>query len=221
LELWSREHAVSDLLLELSLSVNVAKMWPECIAFTFSMEEVSTAVAILKALHFAARKHRDQRRKDIEASPYINHPIEVAELLARIGMVSDPVVLQAAILHDTIEDTQTTPEELEEVFGPEVSRLVLEVTDDKSLPKAERKRLQVLHASQISERARQIKIADKISNVQSVTKTPPADWSLERRKEYLNWTEQVVAGCRGPNEPLEKFYDQVLESGRKILNAGK
>lgn len=183
------------------------------------MEELGTAVVILKALHFAAEKHRDQRRKDIEASPYINHPIEVAELLARVGRITDPVVLQAALLHDTIEDTQTTPEELEQVFGPEVSRVVQEVTDDKGLPKSERKRLQVVHASQLSDRARQIKIADKISNVQSVTKTPPAHWSLERRMEYLNWTEQVVAGCRGSNEALEKFYDQALESGRRFLNA--
>ncbi len=182
-----------------------------------TMEEFSTAAAILKALHFAAKKHRDQRRKDIEASPYINHPIEVAELLARIGGVSDPVALQAAILHDTIEDTQTTPEELDEVFGSEVSRVVQEVTDDKSLPKAERKRLQAVHASQLSERARQIKIADKIANVQSVTQTPPTNWSLERRREYLNWTEQVVAGCRGSNEALEKFYDRALESGRRVL----
>lgn len=182
------------------------------------MEKFTIAAAILKALHFAAEKHRDQRRKNIEASPYINHPIEVAELLARVGGVNDPVALQAAILHDTIEDTQTTPEELEEAFGFEVARVVLEVTDDKSLSKDERKRLQVVHASRLSERARQIKIADKISNVQSVTQTPPATWSLGRRQEYLNWTEKVVAGCRGSNEELEKFYDHVLASGRRFLN---
>src|SRR3954468_11522034 len=107
------------------------------------MKNPSVAAAILKALHFAAKKHRDQRRKDVEALPYINHPIEVAELLARIGNVDDPVTLQGAILHDTIEDTKTAPEELEEMFGPEVRRVVEEVTDDKSLPKAERKRLQI------------------------------------------------------------------------------
>ena len=182
------------------------------------MEEFSPAIVILKALHFAAKKHRDQRRKDIEASPYINHPIEVAELLARVGKITDTVILQAALLHDTIEDTQTTPEELEEAFGSEVSRVVQEVTDDQTLPKAERKRLQVVHAAELSDRARQIKIADKIANVQSVTNTPPAHWSLERRLEYLNWTEKVVAGCRGINEALEKFYDRALESGRQFLN---
>ena len=104
------------------------------------MEELNTIAAILKALHFAATKHRDQRRKDVEASPYINHPIEVAELLAREGGVTDLVILQGAILHDTIEDTKTTPGELEEAFGSEVRRVVEEVTDDKLLPKAERKR---------------------------------------------------------------------------------
>src|SRR3982074_2455712 len=100
------------------------------------MENSDALAAILKALHFAADKHRDQRRKDIEASPYINHPIEVAELVARVGGINDPVTLQGAILHDTIEDTKTTPEELEAAFGPEVRRLVEEVTDDTSLPKA-------------------------------------------------------------------------------------
>jgi GTP diphosphokinase / guanosine-3',5'-bis(diphosphate) 3'-diphosphatase len=182
------------------------------------MEEQNIVTSILKALHFAAIKHRDQRRKDAEVSPYINHPIEVAELLARIGGVTDLVILQSAILHDTVEDTQTTPEELEAAFGPEVRRVVEEVTDDKRLPKAERKRLQIEHAPHLSVRAKQIKIADKISNVQAVTKTPPVDWPLERRREYLDWTENVVAGLRGCNQSLEFYYDRVLESGRRVLN---
>ncbi|HEY6400101.1 MAG TPA: HD domain-containing protein [Blastocatellia bacterium] len=182
------------------------------------MEEQNTVTAILKALHFAAVKHRDQRRKDAEVSPYINHPIEVAELLARIGGVTDLVILQGAILHDTIEDTMTTPEELEETFGQEVRRVVEEVTDDKRLPKAERKRLQIEHAPHLSERAKQIKIADKISNTQAVIRTPPVDWPMERRREYLDWSENVVAGLRGCNQPLESYYYQVLEYGRRILN---
>jgi (p)ppGpp synthase/HD superfamily hydrolase len=181
------------------------------------MEDLNTIAMILKALHFAANKHRDQRRKGLEASPYINHPIEVAELLARVGGVTDPIILQGAALHDTIEDTKTTPEELEAAFGPEVRRVVEEVTDDKRLPKTERKRLQIDHAPHLSERAKQIKIADKISNVRGVTQAPPADWTLERRQEYLNWTAQVVAGCRGCNPSLEEFYDQMLEEGRRVL----
>jgi|SRR5437016_2571345 len=181
------------------------------------MEELNTIATLLKALHFAANKHRDQRRKDIEASPYINHPIEVAEVLARVGGVTDLVTLQGAVLHDTLEDTKTTPEELEAAFGPEVRRVVEEVTDDKRLPKAERKRLQIEHAPHLSARAKQIKLADKISNVRGVTQAPPADWPLERRQEYLNWTEQVVAGCRGCNAALEDFYDRVLAEGRRVL----
>jgi guanosine-3',5'-bis(diphosphate) 3'-pyrophosphohydrolase len=181
------------------------------------MEEANTVAAILKALHFASIKHRDQRRKDVEASPYINHPIEVAELLARVGNVTDPVILLGAILHDTIEDTKTTAEELEEVFGSEVRHAVEEVTDDKRLPKAERKRLQIEHAPHLSKRARQIKLADKISNVLAVTQAPPADWPLARRLEYLDWTERVVAGCRGCNAALESFYDQALAEGRRTL----
>lgn len=183
------------------------------------MAELNTVAAILKAVHFAANKHRNQRRKDVEASPYINHPIEVAELLSRVGGVSDIVVLQGAILHDTIEDTKTTGEELEEAFGSDVRRVVEEVTDDKRLPKAERKQLQIEHAPHLSERARQIKLADKISNVRGVTQTPPADWSQARRQEYLDWTEQVVTGLRGCNLSLEDLYDEVLEEGRSLIGA--
>jgi guanosine-3',5'-bis(diphosphate) 3'-pyrophosphohydrolase len=183
------------------------------------MANSDALAAILKALHFAADKHRDQRRKDIDASPYINHPIEVAELVSRVGGVNDPVTLQGAILHDTIEDTKTTPEELEAAFGPEVRRLVEEVTDDTSLPKAERKRLQIEQAPHISDRARVVKLADKIANVRSVTQTPPAKWPLSRRQEYLDWTEQVVARLRGINPSLENLYDEALAEGRRVLGS--
>jgi guanosine-3',5'-bis(diphosphate) 3'-pyrophosphohydrolase len=177
----------------------------------------TATAALLEALHFAATKHRDQRRKDTEVSPYINHPIRVAQLLASEGGVTDLVTLQGAILHDTVEDTETTPEELERHFGAAVRRVVAEVTDDKSLPKGDRKRLQIEHAPHLSPQAQQIKIADKTANVQDVTASPPTDWSLERRREYLDWTEQVVAGCRGCNPSLEAFYDGVLAQGRKLL----
>ena len=182
------------------------------------MDEPSTVAALLKALHFAADKHRDQRRKDVGASPYINHPIEVAELLARVGGVTDLVTLQAAILHDTLEDTNTTPQELEDAFGADVRRVVEEVTDDKNLEKIDRKRLQIEHAPHISPRAKLVKLADKTANVKAVTETPPAKWPLERRREYLDWTERVVAGLRGSNAALEKVYDEVLEEGRRVLS---
>jgi (p)ppGpp synthase/HD superfamily hydrolase len=177
----------------------------------------SLATALLKALDFAARKHRDQRRKDVAASPYINHPIEVAELLARVAGIDDVVTLQAAILHDTIEDTEATPAELETEFGSEVRRVVEDVTDDKRLPKAERKRLQIEHAPHLSPRARLIKLADKIANIRAVTQTPPAEWSIERRREYLAWSENVVAGIRGSSLELETLFDRLLEEGRRTL----
>lgn len=181
------------------------------------MEETNNCVAILTALLFASNKHKDQRRKDEDASPYINHPIEVAELLARVGGVTDIVVLQSAALHDTIEDTRTTAEELEEVFGPEVRHIVQEVTDDKSLPKEDRKQLQIEHAPHLSKRAKLVKLADKISNVRAIAQAPPSNWSLERRGAYLDWTEKVVAGLRGCNDQLEELYDRSLRLGRETL----
>jgi guanosine-3',5'-bis(diphosphate) 3'-pyrophosphohydrolase len=180
---------------------------------------MSDAARLLQALDFSAQKHRDQRRKDSGASPYINHPIEVATVLSAAGGVTDLVTLIAAILHDTIEDTATTPEELERRFGREGRLLVEERTDDKRLPKPERKRLQVEHARSASHRAKLIKLADKICNVRDVTHTPPAGWSLDRRREYLDWTEQVVAGCRGANAALEARYDALLREGRDSLSA--
>lgn len=178
--------------------------------------EDSTGI-LLKALHFSSIKHRDQRRKDFSKSPYINHPIQVVETLWEVGGVRDVVILTAAALHDTIEDTYTSPEELRAVFGDQVLSIVLEVTDDKSLPKEERKRLQVEHAPHISSAAKLIKLADKISNLSDILHSPPTDWSLERRQQYLLWTEQVVAGLRGINAALEKKYDETLEAGRQIL----
>jgi len=168
-------------------------------------------------LSFAADRHRNQRRKDVEASPYINHPIAVATVLAVDGGVTDPVLLVGALLHDTLEDTETSVAELESRFGPEVARLVEEVTDDKRLPAPERKRLQVERAPHVTAAAKQLKVADKICNVRDVTLAPPARWSRERRRAYLEWTAEVVAGCRGVNPALERVYDEALAQGRRRL----
>ena len=178
---------------------------------------MSDTARLLIALHFSADKHRNQRRKDRGASPYINHPIEVATMLATVGGVTDVATLMAAILHDTIEDTDTSAEELEQKFGREVRLLVEELTDDKTLRKAERKRLQIAHARSRSHRAKLIKLGDKICNVKDITHAPPDGWSSERRREYLDWTEQVVQGLRGASGPLEAHYDQVLAEGRSAL----
>lgn len=172
---------------------------------------------LLKAVHFAAEKHKGQKRKDAEASPYINHPIQVTEILWRIGGVRDTTLLLAAVLHDTLEDTDATPEEIQEMFGGDVLALVKEVTDDKSLPKQVRKQRQVETAPHKSHRARMLKLADKISNVQDIIHTPPKDWSHERRREYVLWSERVVAGLRGVNEHLEARYDVLLAEGKRSL----
>ena len=172
---------------------------------------------ILKALRFSAEKHKDQRRKGANASPYINHPIEVTEILWRLGEVRDTNLLLAAILHDTIEDTDTTADEIKAEFGEEVLSIVLEVTDDKSLPKQRRKQLQVENAPHKSPKAKLLKLADKISNVREIVSSPPKDWSLERKQEYLLWTEKVVAGLRGVNEKLESHYDSLLRDGKRSL----
>lgn len=163
---------------------------------------------ILKALEFASHKHRDQRRKDAQASPYINHPIALANVLAREGGVTDPTVIAAALLHDTVEDTQTTPAELREVFGAKIAGIVDEVTDDQNLPKAERKRLQVEHAAHISREAKLVKLADKICNVRDVAGHPPAKWDLTRRREYFEWARAVVDRMRGVHPELERRFDE-------------
>jgi len=173
---------------------------------------------LLSALHFAADKHRDQRRKGEDASPYINHPIVVAETLSRHG-VTDSVTLQAAILHDTLEDTETTPEEIERNFGAEVRDVVLEVTDDHALPKRQRKQAQVRNAASLSLRARLVRIADKISNVHDVLHAPPTNWSVDWRLGYIEWTERVMAGCRGTHAALEADYDRVLRAARDALTS--
>jgi GTP diphosphokinase / guanosine-3',5'-bis(diphosphate) 3'-diphosphatase len=162
---------------------------------------------IFRALAFAAHKHRDQRRKDAEASPYINHPIALAEVLAGEGGVDDAEVLAAALLHDTIEDTATTPEELRAAFGERIAGMVAEVTDDKSLPKAERKRLQVEHAAGVSAGAKLVKLADKICNLRDVADRPPAKWDLARRQEYFEWAKQVIDRLRGAHPGLEAAFD--------------
>ena len=174
---------------------------------------------LLRAIAFAARKHRLQRRKDTEASPYINHPIAVAELLAVRAGVTDQATLVAALLHDTIEDTNATRGELAREFGREVASLVAEVSDDKSLRKKVRKRLQVEHAPRLSGKAKRIKLADKTCNVSDIADSPPMDWPARRRMEYLYWAETVVAGCRGVDDRLEGLFDAALARARAAVAA--
>lgn len=163
---------------------------------------------LIRATAFAAYKHRNQRRKDVDESPYINHPVALADVLANEGNIDDEAVLIAAILHDTIEDTETSSDELVAQFGRTIADIVGEVTDDKSLPKAERKRLQVEHAPHISERAKLVKLADKICNLRDIAASPPAGWSLERKREYFDWAKAVIDGLRGVHPVLEGIFDR-------------
>ena len=171
-------------------------------------------ILILEAASFAADKHRMQRRKDAQASPYINHPLSLAAILTKEGGIEDAKVIAAALLHDTVEDTETSIEEIEARFGNRVASIVAEVTDDKSLDKAERKRLQVVKASSKSTGAKLIKLADKISNLRDLTSSPPVNWTTERKSEYFLWAKEVVNGLRGANAHLETAFDEAYARGK-------
>lgn len=171
---------------------------------------------IVRALDFAAWAHSTQRRKGGAQEPYINHLTEVARLVSQATGGKDDSLIIAALLHDTLEDQSppVTYEMLVEYFGKRVAKIVREVTDDKSLPKAERKRLQVVHAPHVSWRAKILKIADKAANLNSILQSPPQDWSAERKREYFAWAAEVVAGCRGVNAWIEAVFDERLSQGR-------
>ena len=185
---------------------------------TFNEEDITL---ILQAIKFAADKHEHQRRKNQAATPYINHPLAVMETLWRVGQVRHVPTLVAAVLHDTIEDTETMPEEIETLFGAEVLALVQEVTDDKSLPKGTRKQLQIEHAFHLSAQAKEIKLADKLHNVYDVSHATPANWPQERILDYLEWADKVVAGLRGVNPALEAEYDRIQALARTKIAIGK
>ena len=171
---------------------------------------------LFKALAFSAEKHTKQRRKDIDKTPYINHPISLANILAQRWVI-DENVLCAAILHDTIEDTETTVDELQEHFGEKITSIVLEVTDDKSLEKSIRKQKQVEHAASISHEAKLVKLADKIANITDIINTPPADWSTDRKKDYFNWAKAVVDNLRGAHQGLEKDFDDLINKAKIVF----
>ena len=172
-----------------------------------SIEE-SDLELLLKALQFSALKHRNQRRKDVDASPYINHPISLASILCTEAHVTDIDVICSALLHDTVEDTETTSEELESEFGSTIKNIVMDVTDDTLLTRPERKQAQIDHAAHISDKAKLVKLADKISNLRDVSTNAPEHWSLERRQEYFDWAKKVIDKVRGVNPHLESIFDE-------------
>lgn len=172
-------------------------------------------VQLLDAALFAAQRHSAQRRKDAVASPYINHPLALAHLLATLGGVTDPDVLCAALLHDTVEDTETSFGELEDRFGARITGIVREVTDDKRLEKRERKRRQIESAARKSHEAKLVKLADKINNLGDILVSPPSHWSRERKAEYFEWATSVVDRMRGTHAALEAEFDRLCALGRQ------
>jgi guanosine-3',5'-bis(diphosphate) 3'-pyrophosphohydrolase len=177
----------------------------------------SDETVLRRAAGFAAWKHKGQMRKGEGEIPYVHHPIEVTAILAEVGGVNDFDVLQAALLHDTIEDTDTADAELETHFGARVCAIVLEVSDDKSLDKPVRKARQVEHAPHLSNAAQSLKLADKISNVYDVAFSKPVDWAPQRQLEYFDWASRVVAGLRGCNAALEAEFDRQLAESRSTV----
>jgi GTP diphosphokinase / guanosine-3',5'-bis(diphosphate) 3'-diphosphatase len=178
---------------------------------------VNDILLIARAWNFSADRHAKQKRKGDAQEPYVNHLAEVAELVATATEGRDANLVAAAVLHDTVEDTATLPGELASIFNADVADLVSEVTGDKRVDKAERKRLQVQHAAAITPRAKILKLADKTSNLRSLVKSPPGDWSLERKREYLAWAKEVVQGLRGTNAWLDARFDEAAEQlGRSL-----
>jgi GTP diphosphokinase / guanosine-3',5'-bis(diphosphate) 3'-diphosphatase len=172
-------------------------------------------MTLLKAIEFASNKHRDQRRKDAMQAPYINHCVRVASITEEIGQITDIEMLMAAVLHDTIEDTQTTEQELASLFGERVLNLVLEMSDDKFLEKQKRKELQIEHAPHVSEDVAPLKLADKISNCEDMLISPPQGWSQERVLTYFEWSEAVIDRLPRVNEGLYQHAKMVIEQGYK------
>lgn len=171
---------------------------------------------LLQAIAFAGNKHRTQRRKD-GVTPYLNHTLHVALLLAEVGGISDSEILAAAVLHDTVEDTDTTPGEIAAHFGDRVACLVVEVTDDDNISHALRKQWEIDHAPDLSPDATLIKIADRTSNVMDLYEAPAQGWTLKRRQQYLVWAEMVVSGCKPINLPLLHNFREVARRGRQQL----
>ncbi|EJW87054.1 HD domain-containing protein [Wuchereria bancrofti] len=165
---------------------------------------------VVKACNFAAERHRLQRRKDALQTPYINHPIGVAHILSSEVGVTDSATIAAALLHDTVEDTSTTFQEISSLFGEEISQIVQECTDDKSLPASVRKQLQIENAVKHSHKAKLIHLADKLHNLRDLERETPVGWSAQRVKEYFIWSKAIVSELKGTNEALEVALDDVI-----------
>ena len=174
-------------------------------------------VLVLRAADLAAQWHVHQRRKGAAGEPYINHLLEVSHLVTQATNGSEPNVVIAALLHDAIEDQDVTAQTIASEFGQHIANIVLEVTDDKSLPKNERKRLQIGTAPHKSREAKLVKLADKISNIRAIANSPAPDWTVRRKLEYVRWAKDVVAGLRGTSPWLEEKFDEAVASAECSL----
>ena len=175
--------------------------------------------AVLKAAERAAHWHAAQRRKGVAQEPYVNHLLEVARLVAEATNGSDPDLVAAALLHDAVEDQEVSRAAIAQEFGEDVAALVMEVTDDKTLPKQQRKRLQVEHAADKSPRAALLKLADKTSNLLAMAVSPPADWTIERRLDYVRWGREVVAGLKVDNPWLQERFADAADAAERAARA--
>lgn len=187
-----------------------------------STRPVADLATLMRAASFAARVHAGHRRKGASAEPYVNHVLEVAQILAEHGAPPEAVI--AGLLHDTVEDSDRDPEpitheRLVAEFGETVARLVAEATDDTSLPKETRKALQVRHAPTRSEGAKMLKLADKVSNLRAIAASPPAGWDHARRVEYVGWAGRVAAGLKGANPALDALFDATYRAAVATLAA--
>jgi (p)ppGpp synthase/HD superfamily hydrolase len=177
---------------------------------------------VLRAALFAGRVHATHRRKGSAQEPYVNHVLEVAEILARHGAPAEAII--AALLHDTVEDssddpTPTTLADIEAAFGPKVAAIVAEVSDDKSLPKETRKALQVRQGPKKSDAAKQLKLADKVSNLRAIATAPPTGWDHARRVEYVGWAGRVAGGLTGVNPALDALFAATYRDAMACLAA--
>ncbi|MCG8410724.1 MAG: HD domain-containing protein [Bacteroidales bacterium] len=186
-----------------------------------------TEQLLLKALVFAAERHKDQTRKGKSNIPYINHPIEVAHVLSSFGETEYDLLI-AAFLHDVIEDTvkndiekENLKNDIRKQFGSNVLEIVLEVSDNKSLSYKERKKLQVINTPNLSDSAKKIKIADKICNILDIKNRPPEKWSNQRKLEYLKWAKSVVNGAVGLNKKLDQYFFDTYNKVHTYLKNNK
>jgi guanosine-3',5'-bis(diphosphate) 3'-pyrophosphohydrolase len=174
---------------------------------------------ILRAAEFAAERHRDQRRKGAIGRPYIGHCIEVAQMIASAAQDTPSAVIAAALLHDTVEDTPTTIDEIRNEFGDQVASIVAEVTDAKGVTRETRRQHQVDNGPRYSPAAKLIKLADKISNVREIGEDPPAHWTVERQLGYFAWARQVVDALGRVNPALETCFLQAAAVSERSVSS--